>query len=225
MRVLTLAAWTSYSFLTASLIWRLFDLMSTMNTSVLCSSIFFIADSVFKGLLESVVLVSRCWLAKTELVENKSIRQRKRSNVVPLSCRKRNPPNESLHHLTDHREMGNKPSAPNPNQITKGRNTHETIVLNWSILGTCGIDFLGYLGSLGSLSVFGRWNDTEYRVLRDECECAPCSAAFLAVLALVSFGEDLAREWIELVNLDLCELWEKILDDALDSVRPLQLFR
>ena len=50
MRVLTLAAWTSYSFFTASLIWRLFARMSVMKTRVLCSSIFFIADSVFSGL-------------------------------------------------------------------------------------------------------------------------------------------------------------------------------
>jgi hypothetical protein len=50
MSVLTLAACTSYNFFTASLIWRLLDLISTMKTSVLCSSIFFIADSVFKGL-------------------------------------------------------------------------------------------------------------------------------------------------------------------------------
>ena len=49
MRVLTLAAWTSYSFLTASLICRLFARMSVMKTSVLCSSIFFMADSVFSG--------------------------------------------------------------------------------------------------------------------------------------------------------------------------------
>jgi hypothetical protein len=33
-----------------TLIWRLLDLMSTMKTRVLCSSIFFIADSVFRGL-------------------------------------------------------------------------------------------------------------------------------------------------------------------------------
>ena len=52
MRVFTLAHWTSYNFFTASLIWRLLDLISTMNTSVLCSSIFFIADSVFNGLLK-----------------------------------------------------------------------------------------------------------------------------------------------------------------------------
>jgi hypothetical protein len=32
------------------LICRLFDLRSTMKTRVLCSSIFFIADSVFSGL-------------------------------------------------------------------------------------------------------------------------------------------------------------------------------
>ena len=50
MRVLIFAAWTSYSFFTASLICLLFDLMSTMKTNVLCSSIFFIALSVFKGL-------------------------------------------------------------------------------------------------------------------------------------------------------------------------------
>lgn len=46
----TLAACTSHNFFTASLICRLFALMSTRNTSVLCSSIFFIADSVFRGL-------------------------------------------------------------------------------------------------------------------------------------------------------------------------------
>jgi hypothetical protein len=48
--VFTFAACTSHNFFTASLIWRLFALMSTRNTSVLCSSIFFIADSVFSGL-------------------------------------------------------------------------------------------------------------------------------------------------------------------------------
>lgn len=46
----------------------------------------------------------------------------------------------------------------------------------------------GYLGSLGRRRVLGRWKDTEYRVLRDECPCAPCSAAFFAALALLSFG-------------------------------------
>jgi hypothetical protein len=34
--------------------------------------------------------------------------------------------------------------------------TNEMMVLNWSILGACGIDFLGYFGSLGSRSVLGR---------------------------------------------------------------------
>lgn len=50
INVFTLAACTSHNFFTAFLICRLFALMSTRNTSVLCSSIFFIADSVFRGL-------------------------------------------------------------------------------------------------------------------------------------------------------------------------------
>lgn len=49
IRVLTLATSMSYSFLTACLIWCLLALTSTMNTSVLLSSIFFMADSVVKG--------------------------------------------------------------------------------------------------------------------------------------------------------------------------------
>jgi hypothetical protein len=53
INVFTFAAWTSHNFFTASLIWRLFALMSTRNTSVLFSSIFFIADSVFSGLPDS----------------------------------------------------------------------------------------------------------------------------------------------------------------------------
>lgn len=51
----------------------------------------------------------------------------------------------------------------------------------------------GYLGSRESLKVFGRWNDTEVRVFLDECECVPCSAAFLAAFALLSFGPAFAR--------------------------------
>ena len=58
--------------------------------------------------------------------------------------------------------------------------------------------FLGYLGARASFRVLGRWNDTLYRVLRFECECAPWSAAFLAALALDSLepepGENLAYE-------------------------------
>eukprot|EP00448_Togula_jolla_P011657 CAMPEP_0170606760 /NCGR_PEP_ID=MMETSP0224-20130122/20688_1 /TAXON_ID=285029 /ORGANISM="Togula jolla, Strain CCCM 725" /LENGTH=137 /DNA_ID=CAMNT_0010931871 /DNA_START=240 /DNA_END=653 /DNA_ORIENTATION=- len=49
MRVLTLAHCTSYIAFTASLILGLVALMSTRNTSVLISSIFFIADSVVTG--------------------------------------------------------------------------------------------------------------------------------------------------------------------------------
>lgn len=49
IRVLTFATSISYNFLTACLIWCLFALTSTMNTSVLLSSIFFMADSVVKG--------------------------------------------------------------------------------------------------------------------------------------------------------------------------------
>merc|ERR1719281_1244682 len=51
MRVFTLAHCTSYMALTASLIFCLVAVMSTMKTRVLISSIFFIADSVVKGLL------------------------------------------------------------------------------------------------------------------------------------------------------------------------------
>lgn len=49
IRVLTLAAWISYNFLTASLICFLFAVSPTMKTKVLLSSIFFIADSVVRG--------------------------------------------------------------------------------------------------------------------------------------------------------------------------------
>merc|ERR1719422_2282899 len=56
MRVLTLAISTLYSFLTAFLIIGLFALLSTMNTRVLKSSIFFMADSVVRG-----YLIKRYW--------------------------------------------------------------------------------------------------------------------------------------------------------------------
>src|SRR5260370_38510815 len=49
IRVLILAACTSYNFFTASLICLLFARISQMKTRVLCSSIFFIADSVLRG--------------------------------------------------------------------------------------------------------------------------------------------------------------------------------
>ena len=49
IKVLTLAAWISYNFFTASLICLLFAVSPTINTRVLLSSIFFIADSVVKG--------------------------------------------------------------------------------------------------------------------------------------------------------------------------------
>jgi hypothetical protein len=58
------------------------------------------------------------------------------------------------------------------------------MVRNWSILGAWGMDLRGYLGFLGRRRVLGRWNVTEKRCLRDECECTPWSAAFLAALAL-----------------------------------------
>ena len=47
--VLTLAAWMSYNFFTASLICFLLAVSPTMKTRVLLSSIFFIADSVVRG--------------------------------------------------------------------------------------------------------------------------------------------------------------------------------
>jgi hypothetical protein len=52
IKVLILRVSTSYNFLTASLICLLLLFKSTMNTKVLCSSIFFMAVSVFKG----------CWM-------------------------------------------------------------------------------------------------------------------------------------------------------------------
>ena len=51
IKVLTLEASMSYSFFTDALIWGLLALTSTMNTRVLLSSIFFMADSVVKGCL------------------------------------------------------------------------------------------------------------------------------------------------------------------------------
>merc|ERR1712086_647672 len=56
MSVLTLAHWTSYKDLTASLIFSLVALMSTMKTRVLISSIFFMADSVVSGYLMTAYL-------------------------------------------------------------------------------------------------------------------------------------------------------------------------
>ena len=49
IRVLTLEASISYNFFTEALICGLLALTSTINTSVLLSSIFFMADSVVKG--------------------------------------------------------------------------------------------------------------------------------------------------------------------------------
>ena len=49
--MLIFTASTSYNFFTASLICRLFAFTSTMNTKVLFSSIFFIALSVLRGLI------------------------------------------------------------------------------------------------------------------------------------------------------------------------------
>ena len=75
--------------------------------------------------------------------------------------------------------------------------THLTIVRNWSIRGAWGTLFRGYFGSRGRRSVFGRWKDTEKRGLREECECTPCSAAFFASLAFVSFAEVNVSMWCE----------------------------
>ena len=47
--MLTLATSVSQSFFTAYLIWCLLALTSTVNTSVLLSSVFFMADSVVRG--------------------------------------------------------------------------------------------------------------------------------------------------------------------------------
>ena len=49
--VLTFAVLISYMRRTASVIWRLLARVSTMKTSVLLSSIFFMADSVVSGYL------------------------------------------------------------------------------------------------------------------------------------------------------------------------------
>jgi len=51
IRVLTLETWMLYNLLTAILIWGLLARLSTINTNVLLSSIFFIADSVVSGYL------------------------------------------------------------------------------------------------------------------------------------------------------------------------------
>jgi len=59
------------------------------------------------------------------------------------------------------------------------------MVRNWSIRGAWGMLFRGYLGSRGKRRVLGRWKETEVRTFREEWECTPCSAAFLAVLALL----------------------------------------
>ena len=91
----------------------LLALMSTMKTKVLCSSIFFMADSVLRG----------CW-----------------------------------------------------------------IVRNWSILGRWWTDFRGYLGARGRRRVLGRWKVTEVRTFRTEVDWVPFKAAFLAALALTSWG-------------------------------------
>lgn len=62
------------------------------------------------------------------------------------------------------------------------------MVRNWSIRGAWGMDLRGYLGLLRRRRVFGRWNVTEYRCFRAECECTPCKAAFFAALALTLVG-------------------------------------
>lgn len=61
MSVFSLMVSTSYSFFSASLICLLFALTSTMNTSVLFSSIFFIALSVFNGWMMTLEASRRGW--------------------------------------------------------------------------------------------------------------------------------------------------------------------
>lgn len=51
IRVFTFATLMSYNFLTAALMWCLLELVWTINTNVLLSSIFFIAASDVKGYL------------------------------------------------------------------------------------------------------------------------------------------------------------------------------
>jgi len=86
------------------------------------------------------------------------------------------------------RPRWNRRSGFSGHEMQKRQKTHETIVLNWSILGTWLTLFLGYLGSRGSRRVLGRWKETEKRCLREEWEWAPWRAAFLAALALASLG-------------------------------------
>jgi len=50
------------------------------------------------------------------------------------------------------------------------------------------MDFRGYRGVRGSRRVVGRWKVTDVRVFRTECDWVPLSAAFLAALALTSWG-------------------------------------
>lgn len=130
IRVLTLAASTSYSFLTASLICLLLLFKSTMKTKVLLSSIFFMALSVFNG----------CWMTR-----------------------------------------------------------------NWSIRGKWGMDFRAYLGFRRSLRVLGRWNEVVVRTFRSEVDWVPFKAAFLANLALASWGLAAAvgKEFVS-VHADNC---------------------
>merc|ERR1719333_1047762 len=63
MSVFTLAAATSYISATALLIWLLLARVSTMNTRVFSSSIFFIADSVVSGYLMILNLSSSGFFA------------------------------------------------------------------------------------------------------------------------------------------------------------------
>jgi hypothetical protein len=63
------------------------------------------------------------------------------------------------------------------------------MVLNSSIRGAWGIDFLGYLGFRASRRVLGRWKETEVLVFLWATELVPLRAAFLAALALASAGE------------------------------------
>jgi len=111
-----------------------------MKTSVLCSSIFFIADSVFSG---------------------------------------------------------------------------ETIVLNWSIRGTCGIDLRGYLGTRARRRVFGRRKETECRTLRATCACVPVWTAFFAALALASLADALG------VSLRFVDFVGAMVRISLDECRPV----
>ena len=75
--VLTLAVLISYMRRTASVIWRLLARVSTMKTSVLLSSIFFMADSVVSGYFR-IAYESSGLTFGTDLRENFGVRRSRR---------------------------------------------------------------------------------------------------------------------------------------------------